>query len=93
MSVTISNSPVHSEIMISYPYGEIDAGYSCGWHTGVDFVPHGTTENNPVLYPVESGTVVYINNTTNVALRLSSTNFRCNIWKILALLSYGIKFN
>ena len=23
--VTISNSPVHSESMISYPYGEIDA--------------------------------------------------------------------
>lgn len=68
MSVTISNSPVHSEIMISYPYGEIDAGYSCGWHTGVDFVPHGTTENNPILYPVESGTVVYISNNPNQTL-------------------------
>lgn len=24
-SITISNSPVHSESQISYPYGEIDA--------------------------------------------------------------------
>ena len=32
-----------------------------GWHTGVDFAPYGTTENNPILYPVKEGRVVYIN--------------------------------
>lgn len=51
-SITISNSPVHSESQISYPYGEINSRYSCGWHTGVDIVPYGTTGNNPILYPV-----------------------------------------
>ena len=43
-------------------------GYSCGWHTGVDIVPHGTTENNPILYPVYNGTVVYVSNNPNQAL-------------------------
>lgn len=58
MSVTINNSPVHSESMISYPYGVVDSGYSCGWHTGVDIVPHGSTENNPLLYPCVKGRIV-----------------------------------
>ena len=39
-SVTSNVSPIHSEAMISYPYGVIDSGYSCGFHTGVDLVPH-----------------------------------------------------
>lgn len=68
MEVTINNSPVHSDSKISYPYGVIDSGYSCGWHTGVDIIPYGNTENNPTLYPVKEGRVVYINNTSNVAL-------------------------
>ena len=66
--VTISNSPVHSDIIITYPYGVADTGYSCGWHVGIDFAPYGNTENNPLLYPVKKGRVVYINNSTNVAL-------------------------
>ena len=39
-----------------------------GWHTGVDFAPYGTTENNPILYPVKEGRVVYINTDTSKAL-------------------------
>lgn len=66
--VTINNSPVHSDIIITYPYGVDDSGYSCGWHTGIDFAPYGDTENNPILYPVKKGRVVYTNNTSNVAL-------------------------
>lgn len=66
--VTISNSPVHSDIIITYPYGVVDSGYSCGWHTGCDFAPYGTTENNPLLYPVFEGRVVYINNDTSEKL-------------------------
>lgn len=50
--VTINNSPVHSDLIITYPYGVADSGYSCGWHTGLDFAPYGSTESNPVLYPV-----------------------------------------
>lgn len=67
-TVKIPNSPVHSDIIITYPYGVADSGYSCGWHTGVDIAPYGTTENNPVLYPVKPGRVVYINTTTTEAL-------------------------
>lgn len=66
--VTIKNSPVHSDIIITYPYGVADSGYSCGWHTGVDFAPYGTTENNPIMYPVKDGKVVYVNLTTTPAL-------------------------
>ena len=68
MSVTINNSPVHSEAMISYPYGVSDSGYTCGYHTGVDIVPHGSTENLPMLYSCVSGTVVNIINSTSGAL-------------------------
>lgn len=66
--VTINNSPVHSDIIITYPYGVADSGYSCGWHTGVDFAPYGNTENNPIIYPVKEGEVVYVNLTTSPAL-------------------------
>lgn len=27
--ITINNSPVHSDIIITYPYGVTDSGYSC----------------------------------------------------------------
>ena len=63
--VTINNSPFHTIAQITYPYGVIDSGYSCGYHTGVDIVSRGTNDD---LYPVEDGVVVYTNNTTNVAL-------------------------
>lgn len=66
--VTINNSPVHSDIIITYPYGVHDSGYSCGWHTGIDFAPYGSTENNPMMYPVKDGRVVYVNLTTTPAL-------------------------
>lgn len=63
-----NNLPVHAECMISYPYGVLDSGYSCGWHTGVDFVPHGSTENNPYVYPVTAGEVVQVHLDPNNAL-------------------------
>lgn len=66
--VTINNSPVHSDIIITYPYGVADSGYSCGWHTGIDFAPYSSTENNPMMYPVKDGRVVYVNLTTTQAL-------------------------
>lgn len=68
MAVTISNSPVHSDCKISYPYGVTDSGYKCGWHTGVDLVPYGTTENNPWLYPTFDGEVVVVHTNPNNAL-------------------------
>lgn len=71
-TVTISNSPVHSQIQITYPYGVTDSGYSCGWHTGVDFAPSGNTENNPWLYPVKEGRVVYVQNNPNNSLGIQA---------------------
>lgn len=45
--VTILNSPVHSDCIITYPYGVVDYSYTCDFHTGLDFAPYGTTERNP----------------------------------------------
>ena len=67
-TVTIDNSPVHSDAIITYPYGVADSGYQCGYHTGVDIAEYGSTPDNPWLYPVKEGTVVYVNRTTNVSL-------------------------
>ena len=58
--VTINNSPVHSQSIITYPYGIADSGYSCGYHTGLDSAPYGSTESNPMLYSVVSGEVVQV---------------------------------
>lgn len=66
--VTINNSPVHSQSMISYPYGVPDSSYSCGFHTGIDFIPYGSTSSNPMLYSVVEGEVVDIVTTTTGAL-------------------------
>lgn len=49
--VDLYNSPVHSDSIITYPYGIADSGYSCGWHTGLDFAPYGSTSTNPDLFP------------------------------------------
>lgn len=66
--VTISNSPIHSQSIITYPYGVTDPNYSCGWHTGLDFAPYGTTPANPWLYSVVSGEVVQVTSDPTVAL-------------------------
>ena len=66
--VTISNSPVHSQSIITYPYGVQDSGYSCGWHTGIDFAPYGSTPSNPLLYSVVEGEVVQVVTSTTGAL-------------------------
>lgn len=60
MSYQSPNLPVHGEQMISYPYGVVNPSYSCGWHTGVDIIPHGSTENFPLLYSVVVGQVVNV---------------------------------
>lgn len=67
-TVTINNSPIHSTSIITYPFGIADSGYSCGWHTGIDFAPYGATESNPYLYSVCSGEVVEVNLTPTRAL-------------------------
>lgn len=54
--VTISNSPVHSDSILTAVYGETGPSWA-RWHTGTDFAPYGQTPANPDLYSVCSGTV------------------------------------
>ncbi len=55
--VTINNSPIHSDSIITALYGETGASWS-GIHTGSDFAPYGSTPANPDLYSVCTGVVV-----------------------------------
>lgn len=55
--VTINNSPIHSDSIITACYGETGEHWSA-MHTGSDFAPYGTTPSNPDLYSVCTGAVV-----------------------------------
>lgn len=66
--VTINNSPVHSDTIITRPYGYIDSSYSCGWHTGLDFARYGETSTNPDIFSVSEGTVIQTINSNSEAL-------------------------
>lgn len=54
--VTINNSPVHSESILTAVFGETGSNWG-RYHTGTDFAPYGNTPRNPNLYSVCSGTV------------------------------------
>ena len=54
--VTINNSPVHSQSILTAVYGETGPSWA-RFHTGIDFAPYGTTPANPELYSVCTGTV------------------------------------
>lgn len=54
--VTINNSPVHSDSIITAVYGETGPSWA-RFHTGTDFAPYGSTPANPFLYSVCSGIV------------------------------------
>lgn len=62
MAVTISNSPVHTTTIITAVYGQTGSSWAtCGFHTGTDFAPYGTTPSiNAPLYSVCSGEVVQV---------------------------------
>ena len=58
---TTPYSPMHIDCTIGQPYGNASAGYTCGFHTGVDFPESGTGETNPDLYSItDNGEVVYV---------------------------------
>lgn len=57
--ITISNSPIHSDSIITALYGETGPSWS-GIHTGSDFAPYGSTPASPDLYSVCSGVVINI---------------------------------
>lgn len=54
--ITISNSPIHSDSIITACFGETGTHWS-QMHTGSDFAPYGTTPQHPDLFSVCSGTV------------------------------------
>lgn len=54
--ITISNSPIHSDSIITACFGETGPNWS-GIHTGSDFAPYGTTPQHPDLFSVCSGSV------------------------------------
>lgn len=54
--VTINNSPIHSDSIITACYGETGEHWSA-MHTGSDFAPYGTTPQHPDLYSVCTGIV------------------------------------
>lgn len=54
--VTINNSPVHSDTILTAVFGETGQ-YWQNYHTGTDFAPYGDTPANPSLYSVCNGTV------------------------------------
>lgn len=57
--VTINNSPVHSDTILTAVYRETGPNWA-RFHTGTDFAPYGTTPPRPTLYSVCSGTVVNV---------------------------------
>ena len=54
--VTINNSPVHSDTILTAVYGETGPNWA-RFHTGTDFAPYGSTPSNPDLYSVCRGRV------------------------------------
>lgn len=57
--VTINNSPIHSDSILTAVYGETGPNWS-RFHTGTDFAPYGSTPARPDLYSVCNGVVVNI---------------------------------
>ena len=57
--VTINNSPVHSDSILTAVYGETGSMWA-RFHTGTDFAPTGSTPANPDLYSVCDGAVYSI---------------------------------
>ena len=58
-TVTIPNSPIHSDSVLTAVYGETGQHWS-HFHTGTDFAPTGSTPANPPLFSVCDGVVARI---------------------------------
>lgn len=58
-TVTIPNSPVHSDSVLTAVYGETGPNWA-RFHTGTDFAPTGSTPANPPLFSVCDGVVARV---------------------------------
>lgn len=80
-TVTINNSPVHSDSILTAVYGETGSMWQ-RFHTGTDFAPTGSTSSNPPLFSVCNGTVyskTYDSTLGNqIIIKDSTTN---NYWR------------
>lgn len=79
--VTINNSPVHSDTILTAVYNETGPNWA-RFHTGTDFAPYGSTPSNPPLYSVCRGRVqqVRFDNTlgNQIVIKDNDTN---NYWR------------
>lgn len=55
-TITIPNSPIHSDSILTAVYGETGPNWA-RFHTGTDFAPYGDTPSNPALFSVCEGVV------------------------------------
>ena len=88
--VTINNSPVHSDVIITNPYGVYNPSYSCDFHTGLDFAPYGSTGTNPPIYPVYDGQVVQITTTGDLGYMVCIKDARNNYWRYCHMVAGSI---
>lgn len=74
-TVTINNSPVHSDTILTAVYGETGSSWA-RFHTGIDFAPYGTTPSNPQLFSVCNGVVVNVmtDSTLGNQVQIQDTN-------------------
>lgn len=82
-TVTINNSPFHSQATITRVYGYISSQYECGYHTGVDLV-----SSNRAIFPPFDGTITYLNTSGSGALGVQ-VQVIDGAREILAILSYA----
>lgn len=84
--ITIPNSPVHSDTILTAVYGETGSNWA-RFHTGTDFAPTGSTPANPLLFSVCDGEVVNVmyDGTLGNQIQIKDDLSR----KLLALLSYA----
>lgn len=62
-TITIPNSPVHSDSILTAVYGETGQ-YWARFHTGTDFAPYGDTPSSPPLFSVCTGVVASVTYTS-----------------------------
>lgn len=85
-TVTINNSPIHSDSILTAVYGETGSNWA-NFHTGTDFAPYGSTPANPDLYSVCNGVVnnILYNNTLGNQIIIQDENG--NYWRYCHMLN------
>lgn len=92
--VTISNSPVHSDTSLTAVYGESGSLWpACGWHTGTDFVPYGSTGTNPDIYPCFAGEVVEVSTTGSLGNMVCIRDAQNRYWRYCHMVAGSITVN